>query len=165
MQNPITPAQKDKEDSDPLLKRCEDEHSKFQAIVQSSKSSLWSSLLTINGLFIAFTLNKSAWPCDVHFISTILFVIPALIVLWLFYIDKYSKTEFLKVYTLITEIVKENLRNTDTQIKAKEAGNKNKKAVHIKKIADTIGQTLEHIAMDITAISICWILVLQFLHY
>jgi hypothetical protein len=157
----ITPEQHEKENNDPELKRCEEEHSKFQAMVQSSKLSLWGSLLTINGFFIAFTLHNTIWPFEIHLVFMSLFTITVFMLLWLFYYDSWSKREWIKAFGLITERRKLELREQDYKSKGLHALEQSAKASKITQVLNTTGELLERLVIIMTTISISGILLVQ----
>jgi hypothetical protein len=142
------------DDEDSTLKRDKEELYRLQALTQSSRSSLWSALLTINGIFIAFTLNQDSWPPSIHLLFMVLFIIPAIITLWLFYLAKYSSNENLNAQSMAIEMIKKVCRHQDPHPEAKSTLYHFDKAEKPSRALNSIGIILEKVAIIITGLSI-----------
>jgi hypothetical protein len=160
---PLTKEQQEKENSDPTLKRTEEELSREQAILNSANTSLWSAILTINGIFLAFSfnfLNKCTLPHVISATFSILFAIPILLILCLFYLSRTLRKENFKTYQIIHNVILGNLREIDTTDIAKDAIGQDKRARKINKRFKIINNCFEIVSIFMTFISVLLILIL-----
>ena len=155
--NPLTKEQMDKENNNPVLKTAEEERSKTQALVQAANVSLWTAILTINGIFLAFTFNffnKNELPQIIAILFTSLFTVPILLVLILFYLNKRLKEEsnLMDHFTYLC-ILKKGREETYTN-EAEAAISKKEKTKDISRKFNVANQAFGNIAIVLTFISV-----------
>jgi hypothetical protein len=145
------------ENNDPTIKRSEEELSRYQAVLYSANYSLWSSILTINGIFLAFSSafsGRYALPPFLPIFLSSIFMLPILIVLFLFYINKKSKNEYFKAYFIVNNLLVKQFRKQETEMESIAAVQQNKKAQKVGRQFTFANNVLEKVAIILTFLSV-----------
>lgn len=153
----FTREQQEAENNDPTIRRSEEELSRYQAVLYSASYSLWSSILTINGIFLAFSSAFSyryELPPFLLIILNAIFMLPILIILFLFYINKRSKNEYFKTYYIVNNISVKQFRKQETEMESIAAVQQNKKAKKAGMHFTFANNVLEKVAIILTILSV-----------
>ena len=112
-----------RENDDPDLNRTQMELDKMIRDFQLSKTTMWSTLITINGIFLAFFsvfFNRNMFTKCTEMPLAISIVLPILLTFLLFFMNYYLKREAVKTAKLIFEWTRKKINNEDGLSLARE---------------------------------------------